>query len=66
MGCFTSFNDRSKTLGASLLTNHINRKLKPITTLSRALARALVSLLVFALKLIGSEKYFSFLLIGPL
>ena len=66
MGCFTSFYDWSKTLGASLSTNHINRKLKPITTMSHALARALGSLLVFALNLIGSERYFSFLLIGPL
>ena len=52
MGCFTSFYDWSKTLGTSLSTNHIDRKLKPITTL----ARTLVSLLVFTLNLIGSER----------
>ena len=51
MGCFTSFYDWSKTLGASLSTNHIDRKLKPITTLSHALARTLGSLLVFTLNL---------------
>ena len=47
MGCFTSFYDWSKILGASLSTNHIDRKPKPITTL----ARTLVSLLVFTLNL---------------
>ena len=66
MGCFTSFYDWSKTLAATLSTNHIDRKLKPITTLSHALVRALGSLLVFTSNLISSDQYFSFLLIGPL
>ena len=47
-----------------LSTNHINPKLKPITTWSHALSHASGSLLVFTLNLIGSERYFSYLLIG--
>ena len=54
MGCFTSFYDWSKTLAATLSTNHIDRKLKPIMTLSHALARALGSLLVFTDDLVVS------------
>ena len=42
----------------------IDVRLKPITTSSHALSRAWGSLLVFTLNLIGSERYFSYLLIG--
>ena len=62
--CFTSFCDWSKKLEATLSTNHIHVKLKPTTTSSHALSRALGSLLVFTLNLIGCERYFSYLLIG--
>ena len=40
IGLLTSFYDWSKTLTTTLSTNHIDRKLKPITTLSHALASA--------------------------
>ena len=42
----------------------IDVRLKPITTSSHALSRAWGSLLVFTLNLIGSERYFSYLLFG--
>ena len=62
--CFTSFCDWFGKIAATLLTNHIDAKLKPLTTSSHALSRASGSSLVFNLNLIGSERYFSFLQIG--
>ena len=62
--CFTSFCDWSGKIAATLSTNHIDAKLKPLTTSSHALSRASCSLPVFTLNLIGSERYFRYLLIG--
>ena len=49
---------------STISTTDIDPKLKPTTTSSHSLSRALSSLLVFTLNLISCERYFSYLLIG--